>query len=163
MTDDDLITYCGLYCGICAERCVLPQRARELLDLIREEGYDQYYEFVPGLKEHYPSFVKVLEDLSTMDCRCRNRRGGPPNCEIRNCADERGVFVCMDCQDFPCERWKAIARFYPLLASDAQRYREIGKERWLEEQKARGRKNFYYGMVRCVPEPGPEGAEGKEK
>jgi hypothetical protein len=163
MSDDDLITYCGLYCGICAERCAIPRLAKELLDMVKDEGYDQFYEFVPGMKEHYPSFVKILEDFSMMECGCRDRKGGPPDCEIRICANGRGMFVCMDCQDFPCDKWSAIANIYPLLTSDAHRYREIGKERWLEEQKAKGRKGFYYGMIRRVAIQGPDEAGEKKE
>jgi hypothetical protein len=149
--DDDLITYCGLYCGLCAERCTVPLRARELMDLVRDEGYDQFYEFVPGINDHYPSFIKVLEEFSALDCRCRNRKGGPPSCAIYACAAKKGAFVCMDCEDFPCDKWNAISRIHPLLKNDADRYREVGKERWLEEQRVRAEKGFCYGMIKQIP------------
>lgn len=159
VSEDDLITYCGLYCGNCAERCAVPRQARELLDLVRDEGYDCFYESVPDMKGHYPSFVKVLEYFSSLECGCRKRKGSPPKCPIRVCAIEKGAFVCMDCRDFPCDKWNGIARFHPLLVSDAQRYREIGKERWLEEQRARGRKGFNYGMVKRAELHDPAGKE----
>lgn len=158
MSDDHLITYCGLYCGLCAERRVLPGLASELLDTVKDEGYDYFYEFVPGMKEHYPSFIKVLKDLSTMDCKCRDGSGGPPNCEIRTCAKGRGLFVCMDCQDFPCGKWSTVAKVYPFLVVDTDRYREFGKERWLEEQRAKARKGFNYSMIRRTEAPGPSDA-----
>jgi hypothetical protein len=160
MSDDDLITYCGLYCGLCAERCAIPHMAKELMDLVKEEGYDYFYEYVPGMKEHYPSFIKVLQDLSEMDCKCRDGRGGPPNCEIRICAKGRDMFVCMDCHDFPCEKLNALTKVYPFLTVDASRYQEIGKERWLEEQKAKARKGFNYSMMRRIVVLGPE--DGKK-
>jgi hypothetical protein len=159
MSDDDFITYCGLYCGLCAERTVLPSRAQELLDLVKDEGYDLFYEYIPGMKEQYPSFINVLKDLSAMDCRCRNGSGGPPDCEIRACAKQRNVFVCMECPEFPCRKWDTIARSYPLLAVDALRYRELGKERWLEEQRAKARKGLNYRMLRVVDVQAPDQPE----
>lgn len=148
MLDDELITPCGLYCGLCAERCLLPGRAQELLRLVREEGYDQFYGSIGAIKDHYPSFIRVLEELSDMDCRCRNRAGGDPGCPIRICAEGRGAFVCMDCEDFPCDKWIALTKVHPLMMADAELYRKVGKERWLELQKERLEKGFHYGMVK---------------
>jgi len=129
---------------------------------VKEEGYDYFYEFVPGMKEHYPSFVTVLGDLSKMDCRCRNGSGGPPNCAIRSCAKEKGVFVCMDCVQFPCDRLAPIMKVYPLLSADAARYKEVGKEKWLEELKGREAKGFFYGMVRKIEAPSSP-TDGKQE
>lgn len=163
MSDDDLITYCGLFCDLCAERCILPRMARELLATVKDEGYDCFCEFVPGMKDHYPSFVKVLQDLSEMDCKCRDGSGGPPGCEIRICAKGKGMFVCMDCQDFPCDKWISVAKVYPFLIMDSTRYKEAGREAWLMEQKAKGAKGFCYRMVRRVEPDGHDGpTKGKE-
>ena len=156
---DDLITYCGLYCGLCAERCLLPSKSRELRELVKDEGYDLFHEHVPGMKDHYPSFVKMLEDLSVMDCKCRDGSGGPPGCEIRACAKGRGLFVCMECEDHPCDKWNSVAKSYPFLIIDAFRYQDVGKERWTEEQREKGRKGFNYRMMRRIEVQGGEEKE----
>ncbi|MDD1769745.1 MAG: DUF3795 domain-containing protein [Methanomassiliicoccales archaeon] len=136
--------------------------SKELLDMVKNEGYDYFYEFVPGMREHYPSFVKVLRDLSSMDCKCRDGSGGPPNCAVRACAKDKGVFVCMDCTGFPCDKWREVSRVYPFLTTDASRYQQIGKERWLEEQRVRATKGFNYGMVRRIEVLGPDEAAKKD-
>ncbi len=158
MPEDELITYCGLYCGLCAERCVLPRMARDMLDTVRSEGYDTFYQDVPGLAEHYPSFMKVLGDLSCMDCKCRDGSGGPPGCEIRSCARGRGVFVCAECEDFACDKWNKISEFYPFMLIDAFRYQEVGRDRWLAEQREKARKGYNYSMDRRV-----QGTVGSKK
>lgn len=161
MSDDDLITYCGLYCGLCAERSLVPSKAHELRELVRDEGYDSFYELVPGMREHYPSFAKVLGDLSAMDCKCRDGSGGPPDCQIRSCATNRGKFVCMECEEHPCHKLGDVAREYPFLIADAARYRQLGKERWLEEQKGKLKRGFSYRMVRLTePDRVGQGKEG---
>lgn len=88
---------------------------------------------------------------------CRNRKGGPPNRAIHACAKGKGVFVCMDCMDFPCEKWNAISRIHPLLEKDTERYREVGKEKWLDEQRAKAKKGFYNGMVKQSSTLGQDG------
>jgi len=32
------VTYCGLYCGLCAQRNRIPQRARALRETMHKEG-----------------------------------------------------------------------------------------------------------------------------
>ena len=148
MWDHGLITYCGLHCGLCAERNLLPSRSKELLDLVRNEGYDSYYHAIPELRDHYPSFVKVLEGFSIRDCRCRRDDGGPANCPIRACAKAKGVIVCMDCAEFPCGKWLPLTRVHPTLLADAELYRREGQGAWLVMQRERAARGFHYGMVK---------------
>lgn len=63
----------------------------------------------------------------------------------------------MDCMDFPCEKWNAISRIHPLLEKDTERYREVGKEKWLDEQRAKAKKGFYNGMVKQSSTLGQDG------
>ena len=45
MTSQDqisLVGYCGLYCGLCAERNRIPKQAKMLLQSL-QEGYDNWY------------------------------------------------------------------------------------------------------------------------
>jgi len=148
MSDEDLMARCGLYCGICAERAVLPRMSRDLLKLVHDEGYDDHFRDIPSIRDHYPSFVKVLEGLSQLDCRCR--AGGDDGCPIRTCADRKGIRVCMECDEFPCAKWLALSEFHPMLVLDAEMYRKEGRERWLDVQRQRAAKGFHYGMVKMV-------------
>jgi len=59
--------------------------------------------------------------------RCRHG-GGDPNCRIRVCAQERGVFFCGECDDFPCEK---IGRYEKSI----EEIMKMGMEKWLEKQR----------------------------
>ncbi|MEM3700358.1 MAG: DUF3795 domain-containing protein [Candidatus Bathyarchaeia archaeon] len=53
------------------------------------------------MKEVFPIFWQFLQKLTTFDCNCRVRKGGPPDCKIRNCAKEKDIEVCPQCKDYP--------------------------------------------------------------
>lgn len=143
-----LVTYCGLYCGLCAERVRVPPQARQLRETMRAEGYDFWHKFVPSMKKTYPTFVKFLEDLSEIDCTCRSGKGGPPDCKMRECAKSRKVKSCPMCDDYPCQHIKTLAEAYPTLIQDGLKMRKLGVKKWIEEQEARARRGFVYADIR---------------
>lgn len=51
MADLKLVTYCGLYCGLCGERAMIPQRARALREIMAKEGYELFGRELPGFGE----------------------------------------------------------------------------------------------------------------
>jgi len=136
------------YCGLCAERARIPPQARQLRETLRLEGYDDWHQYVPHLKETYPDFVKFLEMLTTTDCNCRSGQGGPPDCEMRNCAKERKVDACPLCKDYPCAKVEAFAGRYPTLIQDGKRMQKIGVEKWIEEQEQRVKRGLVYADLR---------------
>jgi Protein of unknown function (DUF3795) len=154
MDDLQLVTYCGLYCGLCGERARIPGRARALREVMIKEGY----EFWGGELPRFGDFWGFLTDLCDPDHACPGCRqgGGPPFCAIRKCARERSVDVCPFCDEYPCERLLAIAKGYPTLLADGQRLREIGLGRWIEEQGERAGTGFAYVDIRCYPYSVPE-------
>ncbi len=149
MTDLTLVTYCGLYCPLCAQRGRIPHQASALRESMAKEGYDSWGSAIPGFQE----FWAFLTRLSTPEGGCAGCRqgGGPPFCAIRRCAQARGVEVCPLCSEYPCERVQAIARGYPTLLADGQRMVEIGLERWIVEQEERAGTGFAYVDVRRHP------------
>jgi hypothetical protein len=60
--------------------------------------------------EGYRQFWRVLESLCEGDSLCPgcHASDGPPLCEIRQCARERGIEVCAFCESYPCERIREI-------------------------------------------------------
>jgi hypothetical protein len=149
MADLTLVTYCGLYCSLCAERGRIPRQARTLYDTMVKEGYETWGSEVPGFEE----FWRFLANLCDPDSTCPGCRqgGGPPFCGIRKCARRRGVEVCAFCDETPCERILSLAEGYPTLVSDGERMREIGLEAWIQEQEARAETGFAYADIRCHP------------
>lgn len=143
-----LVTYCGLYCGLCAQRARIPRIAHQLQQTLHEEGFDDFYQYVPYMKETFPTFWSFLGYLADFDCTCRTGKGGPPDCKIRNCATERRLLVCPQCEEYPCKHIEALAERYPTLIQDGRRLQRIGIGKWADEQEARAKRGFTYADVR---------------
>ena len=154
MADLRLVTYCGLYCGLCAERGRIPRQAGALRDSMSKEGYEHWGKELPGFVE----FWKFLDGLCGPDKACPGCRqdGGPPFCTIRKCVREQEIEVCVFCEDYPCKRVLGIAKGYPTLIADGKRMKEIGIEAWIEEQEERAKTGFAYVDIRCYPYKVPD-------
>jgi len=153
MDDLKLVTYCGLYCGLCSERSRVPEQARALRDTVVKEGYELWGQDLPGFRE----FRALLERMCDPDKNCPGCRqgGGPPFCGIRRCAHAREVDVCPQCADFPCHRIEALGHGYPTLVADGQRMNRIGIAAWVAEQEERACTGFCYADIRCHPYEAP--------
>jgi len=67
------------------------------------------------------------------------------------CAMEKGIYVCPECEDYPCVRIKKLAKSEPILLHDGERIREYGLDAWIIEQEERKRAGFCYADIRCYP------------
>lgn len=142
-----LVTYCGLYCGLCSSQNRLPQRAQALHQTMKKEGWEFWGGEVPGFKE----FWKFLTGLTRGACPGCRQGGGPPFCGIRKCARKRKVDICVHCRDWPCHRIDMLAQGYVTLLADGMRLKRIGLDKWLKEQEARQKTGFCYCDIRCEP------------
>jgi len=145
MRDEDLITYCGYYGGTCARYrgyTAFRGAAAMLAELCDAHGY---HHWMPGeVKEFdYPEFRKGLEFFSRDDtwfvCQacCKGAGGGPPGC-VRSCCEERGVDVCFECAEFPCDR---VADDEEMVAR-GQEYQRLGRDEWLRRQVEKARQGW---------------------
>jgi len=144
-----LVTYCGLYCGLCAQRGRIPRQANALKESMVREGYEFWGQEIPG----FDDFWRFLASLCDPEKSCPGCRqgGGPPFCSIRKCARERKVEVCVYCEEYPCQRVLGIAKGYPTLIADGKRIQEVGLESWLQEQEERAKTGFAYADIRYHP------------
>ena len=149
MDDLKLITYCGLYCELCANRGRIPQQAKALKESMFKEGYDKWGSPIPAFNDFW-KFLSYLCDPNTGCPGCR-QGGGPPECTIRKCALEKKIDVCIFCRDYPCKRVLGLAKGYPTLIADGKRMKEIGIETWVKEQEERAKTGFAYVDIRCYP------------
>jgi len=141
----ELVTYCGLYCDLCAERTRIPHRAAALQAAMIQEGWPFWGPTMP----RFPEFWSFLEELASGEgCPGCRAGGGYPGCQIRVCARERGLELCSQCPDFPCEHVEALAARYPTLIADNVRLKGVGLEQWLIEQKERVRRGVVYADIR---------------
>jgi hypothetical protein len=142
------VTYCGLYCGLCANMARIPKQAQALRETMTKEGYEC---FGKDSIEGFEPFWKVLEGLGRMDetCPgCRSGKCGYPGCKIRECAPAKRVEVCSACPEFPCKHFEGLAARYPNLIADAKRQQKVGLDQWIQEQEERARTGFSYVDIR---------------
>jgi hypothetical protein len=142
--DLEWVAYCGLYCGLCAERSRIPARAIALLEAMAEEGWPYWGDSVPGFHKFW-EFLQTLAEGGCPGCRAG---GGHPECPIRVCTRERGLQLCSQCIDFPCVHIETLACRYPTLLADNRRLQTVGLEQWLSEQQERVQRGFVYADIR---------------
>lgn len=140
-------TYCGLYCGLCANRNRIPREASQLQKTLHEEGMDVWYQYITEMKDTFPSFWQFLQKLTDLDCTCRTG-GGPPECKIRQCAKQKSIEICPQCREYPCTFIQSLAEHYPTLIQDGKRLQKIGLEKWVEEQEERAKRGVVYADIR---------------
>jgi hypothetical protein len=141
-----LVTFCGLYCGLCAMRARIPKQATALKTSLSAEGIEYWGK---NMKD-YQEFWGFLSRLSEPDTSCPGCRqgGGYPGCEIRKCAQQKKIEICPMCADYPCDRIKQLGRRYPTLIADGKRLKEISSEKWIKEQEKRALTGFAYVDIR---------------
>lgn len=154
MPDLRQVTYCGLYCGLCAQCNRIPRRAGALRESMQKEAWDLWGREIPRFEEFW-AFLNWLVD-SEAKCSCRGGKCGPPFCGIRKCAQQKGVDACPFCDEYPCHRIEGLAKGYVNLLADGKRMTEIGLDRWIEEQEARKATGFSYVDIRCHPYEVPD-------
>ncbi len=122
--DAGLAGICGAYCGACpVYRAWVEQDT-------------------PRLEALALSLHTTPERLLCTGCRSPATFCFGGDCEIKGCAQKRGVAFCPDCADYPCDRirqFQAGAPYRVAMSRDARRIHEVGWYRWLQEQDARWR------------------------
>jgi len=140
------VAYCGLYCGLCAHRNRIPGQAHQLQKSLHEEGFDNWYKYTE-MKDTFPPFWQFLQKLVDLDCTCRTG-GGPPDCKIRQCAKEKSIEICTQCEEYPCKLIHTLAEHYPTIIQDGKRLQKIGLESWVKEQEKRAKRDVVYADTR---------------
>jgi hypothetical protein len=128
-------TYCGLYCGAC-----------EIMDAYRagiESGRTPQWDDLPAsFTGHIPH-----AEIKCHGCKSDDVFAGCRTCPIRACALKKGILgTCRDCRKYPCMIYAAFKVVWWLrklgkklphwraAKPNLKRMREIGIDRWLEEQ-----------------------------
>lgn len=138
----NLITPCGLNCGMCAfyENGEIRQHAERLNELL--SGFEHLAPLLTDWRpefSHYTEFSAILKFLCSGYCPgCRVTRIPDPlaGCSYRTCSTQKGVIYCGICSEFPCPD---APKRYPDMAfiwkKNSKRIQEIGVEAYFEEIK----------------------------
>jgi len=103
----DLVGYCGLYCGDCAGYAGrIADLARDLRKELRAAGFDRTaaaFAKIPffAVYRRYPDCYEVLGAMTRMRCPRTCRGGGAnPSCRPRSCAQRKQLAGCWECGEF---------------------------------------------------------------
>lgn len=143
--DPQLCAVCGLYCGICPV-----YRAWTEQDL-------------PRLDAIAGTLGVSRERLLCTGCRTPAAFCFGGECEVKECAEAKGVAFCAECAEFPCPRIERVMERAPhgsTILANGTRIRDVGWYAWLREQDARWRCPSCHGKVafgaeRCPSCHGP--------
>ena len=131
------VSFCGSYCHTCdwhtgrIKRTF--QRARLDVDTF---GFQKWLEG----KVDIENFKKGLEVLAntTICSGCKQEIAGNPEddrCRIRQCCDRRGLDLCSECPEFPCEILSSnpgVVKFG--CVQNLREMQEKGFEAWVDRQ-----------------------------
>jgi hypothetical protein len=129
MVDDQLLSPCGLYCGVCA----VYYATRDNNEKLKERLVGVYQGRLPG-----------SENLSVQDIHCEGCLSEKPfgfckRCIVRDCVHNRGYTGCHECNEFPCrfiEEFPMPVGKKVIMRAIPQR-REWGTQEWVEAEEAR--------------------------
>ena len=148
----DFASPCGLYCGVCAIYIAHRDNNQKL-----KEGLVRLYQGGTAGKGILPNSEKLTtEDIRCNGCLSNDRFMHCQQCEIRECAQEKGYAGCHECDDFPCqhiEHFPMTVGKKVILRSVPYR-RKFGTEKWIQDEEARyicpecGNKVFR-GVIKC--------------
>lgn len=115
--------YCGLNCGACRT-------------LIANEEKDERWLVNAAEKRN-----RKLEEMRCHGCKTDVTAVFCTNCGMRMCAREKGLASCSECSDYPCKKIESFrnddASHHSAIMKNLDRIREVGKQKWLVEQKER--------------------------
>ncbi|HIJ65074.1 MAG TPA: DUF3795 domain-containing protein [Candidatus Hydrogenedentes bacterium] len=162
MKPEELMTYCGLFCGTCARSAgftAFREAATILAEVLDAHGC-QYWMPDEPIDFNYAEFRKGLDFFADADswfvCKrpCKARDDGPPFC-VHECCRQHGVDVCFDCEAFPCEKTEPFKG----IAERAQEYKKLGRDEWLRREAGKAAQGFemntgkYYQIGRTEVDP----------
>jgi hypothetical protein len=113
---EDSLSYCGLICDKCAIYLATREKDEEKKHEIRADIAKQ-------IKEIYGQDCKP-EDVTNCDgCKSESGRlfSGCSKCNMRKCAQDKGIDNCAYCTDYPCEELEK------LFATDVEARKRLDK------------------------------------
>jgi len=141
---NDLIAYCGLYCGDCPiHKGRIADLARDLRKELRDVRFDKTAEAlskIPFFKafNNYQQCYEVLGEMVKLRCKrvCKDG-GGPPFCKIRKCCQKRGIDGCWGYEEFEtCEKLNFLNSSHGVAhLKNIRKIKKQGIEEFLKGEK----------------------------
>ena len=110
---------CGLFCGDCEIYIAystnnLPSKKR----IAREYGESMGISISP-------------EQVKCLGCKGTSSSVWRTRCQLRVCAEEKGVEFCYQCRDYPCDNLQAFYETHPQARENLRTISKVGPDVWL--------------------------------
>ena len=133
--NQEFISPCGLYCGVCA------------IYIAHRDNNEKFKERLAGLYKGNVAGKGTLpgsEQLSAKDIHCQGCLSDDlfmhcNQCDIRDCTIKKGYSGCHECDEFPCEyidHFPMAVGKKVILRSVPYR-RKFGTKKWVQDEEAR--------------------------
>lgn len=144
-----LIGYCGIYCGGCGmyRGRIIAKVAQDLKELIEAHKYPEWVPEFGGIDFKFTEFRKGLAYFTKKNsgCYCQEScidGGGVPGCEIKQCAKNRGVEICFECDEFPCKLFSSFLTRHPEIVEEEKKFKKLGMEKWVASKEEESKKGY---------------------
>jgi len=139
---EELVSYCGNYCGKCGICGFNIQTSLEVLKNVmevaafRQEAEHLGWPLMRDIATHcckefetqVASFTELTGKFFPTNCR----GGCVPPCEIAGCCKGKGFFTCAECSDM--EKCEKLGKQYSKVGGNLQEIRKIGVDIWAKKQ-----------------------------
>lgn len=155
----DLVGYCGAYCGECGmyKGRIYAKVAKDFSEILRAADYADWLPKFVKLDFNFEDFLKGVEYFCNENagsyCQEPCKEGGGAPCKIRPCAEERGIKICYECEDFPCAHLSWILEKYPDKLEDYERFKKLGLKRWKRFHAKRAEQGYAHTTRKYYARP----------
>ncbi len=142
-----LIGYCGSFCGTCMLKGrIYEDVAKDFWEMLKASDHPNWVPKFEKIDFNFDDFMKGLEYFSNADsgpyCQAPCKEGGGAPCKCRPCAKERGIEICYECKDFPCEHLSWILERNPEKMDDYETFKKLGLKDWLKSHIEKSEKRY---------------------
>jgi hypothetical protein len=129
---------CGITCGSCVlGNGTIADTATKTKEFINGYGIKEWAPLVPGGKElNWQETEKTLDWLTQYAlCNGCEQGGGPPDCTIRTCANEKNHSVCNQCDELEkCEKFDWLKDYGTILKNTLSENIGLSKQEYIKKQ-----------------------------
>jgi hypothetical protein len=126
-TDLSLLGACGIYCGTCD------------IYVAGKTGDRKAQKRIANWIEEHVKTECHPERIHCCGCWGPHEEHWSADCKVMLCATERGIRLCVDCEEYPhCDTLESFYRGgdYESARTNLERIREIGLDAWAMEREA---------------------------
>jgi len=131
------VSFCGSYCHICDWHTGKIRRTfQSALDTVEEYGFKKLLEGKVDIENLKAGLKNLANSGICSGCKAEIKENSEDDrCKIRQCCFSKGLDLCNECPDFPCELLESnpgVIKFH--CVENLIEIKEKGLEHWVDKQ-----------------------------